>query len=216
MLGSCKKASNVLRVLKNDDQGDEDIASDDHRRAIRRVRQREDWKERRTHNGCQRDVSRQKDDDQKNPQNVQDGSERYQGQEDSESSSYPFASMESKPDREAMTEYGGQGSSGWDIVRLRKAIALRNVLCEDDGEKSLERIQDESEDAQTLGSGSGHVGGTDIAAPGRTYILVPEDPDKKIAERNRSEQVSKRNGKNPGDHSRTVQVYQLSLNGLGS
>ncbi len=82
-----------------------------------------------------------------------------------------------------MAEYGSDGSAYCDVVGLRETVRSGDVLGDEDGDEAFECVEDESEDAETLGAGASDVGGSDVAAAGGADVLLAEDADKKIPER---------------------------------
>ena len=51
-----------------------------------------------------------------------------------------------------MAEDGCDGSADGDLIGLRKAVGCGDVLRDEDGDESLEGVEDEREDAETLGA----------------------------------------------------------------
>src|SRR6266851_4871126 len=94
-----------------------------------------------------------------------------------------------------MAEDGGHGGSHGEIV-----VAGGEVLGDLDGSEGLAEVEQEGGDAETLGSGAGHVGGSDIAAAGRADVLLAEDSDQQIPKGDRAQEVRQRDGDEPGDH----------------
>ena len=83
------------------------------------------------------------------------------------------------------------------------------MLRNDDGKESLERVEDQCEDAESLGSRARDIGGSDVAASCGSNIFVTEDTDEKIPEGNGAEEIGDRDGKQPGGHGGVPMVESI-------
>jgi hypothetical protein len=81
-----------------------------------------------------------------------------------------------------MAEDGCDGGADGDVVGLWEAVGSGDALGEEDGDESLEGVEDEREDAETFGAGARDVGGSDVAAACGADVLFAKDANEEIPE----------------------------------
>jgi hypothetical protein len=156
-------------VLDDDEQRDEQEASDDDGCSERDKVEGEQGKDGCRNDRSQRDVTSDEKDDQKDTQN---GERAWPGkcEEDSESACDPFAAAKTEPDGEDVAKNGRDCGSDGDVI-ISRCKMLSNLY----SDEGLTKIEQQRSNTETLGSGAGNIGGTDVAAASGSNVLLAKD-----------------------------------------
>src|SRR5208282_1962630 len=196
-----------IRVVLCDHQQRDKCNGKDHQERILIATKTEPRQHRQAYRSCnrtQRDIARPKSHDHKNNKRAEDGVGN-QRRERSHRGCHSLASMEAEPHGKHVAEDGRHRRQRHHRIKVQIAVCCfhEEQVSKAYRASSFECVEDQGQNSQGRRL-AGNIGGADVAAAALADIFAVKNPDEKVTEGDRSQQVARREDENQLQHSANV------------